>query len=345
MNAFPTVEEHVNLKQFNTMGLESEARYFCSVSSFDELKAIISDSELKSLPRYILGSGSNVLFVEDFEGLIIHVDIRGREVVFEDDEIIRLKAGAGENWHELVMFAVENGWGGIENLSLIPGSAGAAPIQNIGAYGVELEDVFHSLEAIEIATGQIKNFNKEKCEFGYRDSVFKRELKDKFIITSVTLTLQKNPEINISYQALHEKIREEGIEHPDIKDISRAVIEIRESKLPDPAKIGNTGSFFKNPVITKSKFSALKNTYHDIPNYPAANEMIKIPAAWLIDQCGWKGKRFGDAGVHEMQALVLVNYGNAIGNEIWDLAKKIQKSVVDNFGIELKPEVNIVGNL
>lgn len=342
MSPSPAIKEQVSLKPFNTMGLDAKARFFVSIDSFEELQAILSKQEFVSMPKYVLGGGSNVLFVDDFEGLIIYMNIRGRTVVFEDDETVRLKVGAGENWHDLVMFAVDKGWGGIENLSLIPGSVGAAPIQNIGAYGVELEEVFHELEAVEVETGKIHKFNKVDCNFGYRDSTFKQELKGKYIITSVTLTLKKDPKVNTSYKALESKLQEDGIENPGIKEVSRAVIEIRESKLPDPAEIGNTGSFFKNPVVKSSVFSGLKESYPDIPHYQV-DDGVKIPAAWLIDQCGWKGKRFGDAGVHKMQALVIVNYGNATGREIWNLAKKIQQSVVDKFGIALLPEVNIVG--
>lgn len=342
MSHSPAIKEQVDLKAFNTMGLNAKARYFASINTVDDLQNILSAKEFASIPWYVLGGGSNVLFVDDFEGLILFMNNRGRSVVSENNEIVRLKAGAGENWHELVMYAVERGWGGIENLSLIPGSVGAAPIQNIGAYGVELEEVFHELEAVEVETGEIRVFNKEECNFGYRDSIFKQEFKGKYIITSVTLTLNKHPKVNTSYKALEQKLRESKIENPDIKDVSRAVIEIRESKLPDPAEIGNTGSFFKNPVIESSVFSDLQETYPDIPHYQV-KDGVKIPAAWLIDQCGWKGKRFGDAGVHKMQALVIVNYGNASGREIWKLAKKIQQSVVDKFGIALKPEVNIVG--
>lgn len=289
----------------------------------------------------MLGGGSNILFVNDFEGLVIHLNIKGREIIEENDKEVLIRVGAGENWHETVMYAVDNGWGGIENLSLIPGSVGAAPIQNIGAYGVELEDVFESLEAIDLETGISKTFDKKSCKFGYRDSVFKNELKGKYIITEVTLRLQKDPDVNRTYGALSEHLKEKGISDPDIKDISETVISIRQSKLPDPAKIGNTGSFFKNPVISEEAFRELQKEYPEIPNYPAGDE-IKIPAAWLIDQCGWKGKQIGDAGVHKAHALVIVNYGNANGGEIIELAEKIRHSVFKKFGVKLIPEVNIV---
>lgn len=336
-----SIQENFNLSDYNTMGIAAKARYFCSVQSVEELQSLLADSRFQDIPRFMMGGGSNVLFISDFEGLVIHMNIKGVSVDREDEEEIILNVGAGENWHELVLHCVEKGWGGIENLSLIPGSVGAAPIQNIGAYGVELEEVFESLEAVEIKTGELKSFSREECRFGYRDSVFKNELKGLFVITGVKLRLQKSPKVNTSYRALSEKLEEKGIKNPSIKDISEAVIEIRQSKLPDPAEIGNTGSFFKNPVITKKQFEELESTYPGIPSYPAG-EKVKIPAAWLIDQCGWKGKRFGDAGVHKMQALVIVNYGNATGEEIWNLAQKIQVSVKDRFGVSLAPEVNIV---
>jgi UDP-N-acetylmuramate dehydrogenase len=341
MSNLPAIQEYVDISAFNTMGVSAKVRYFVSVKSVEELKEVLADSRVQELPKFMLGGGSNVLFLSDFEGAVIHMNIKGKEVVAESNETILLKIGAGENWHELVLYCVEQGWGGVENLSLIPGSVGAAPIQNIGAYGVELEEVFESLEAVEIQSGAVKTFTKEQCHFGYRDSVFKNDLKGKYVIASVTLGLQKAPRVDISYQALSEKLAQEGIDQPDIKDISKAVIEIRQSKLPDPAEIGNTGSFFKNPVLSAPKFEELQKKHPDIPHYPVG-EAVKVPAAWLIDQCGWKGKRFGDAGVHEMQALVIVNYGNATGSEIWGLAQKVQESVKERFGVALTPEVNIV---
>ncbi|HET8866622.1 MAG TPA: UDP-N-acetylmuramate dehydrogenase, partial [Gracilimonas sp.] len=325
----------------NTMGVSANARYFASVASADELRQLLLQPDYKVLPKLMLGGGSNILFVNDFEGLVIHLGIKGRELIEENEGEVLLKIGAGEDWHQTVMYAVEKGWGGIENLSLIPGSVGAAPIQNIGAYGVELEEVFESLEAIDLETGISKTFDKQACDFGYRDSVFKNELKGKYIITHVTLRLQKDPDVNTTYRALSESLEERGISDPSIKDISETVIKIRQSKLPDPAEIGNTGSFFKNPVISEEAFKELQEKYPEIPNYPAGEE-IKIPAAWFIDQCGWKGKQVGDAGVHEVHALVIVNYGNATGAEIIELARKIRGSVFDKFGVELIPEVNIV---
>jgi UDP-N-acetylmuramate dehydrogenase len=337
----PDVKENFDLKDHNTMGVRAKARYFASVTSADELRQLLLQREYKVIPKLMLGGGSNILFVNDFEGLVIHLNIKGREIIEENNKEVLFKVGAGENWHETVKYAVDNGWGGIENLSLIPGSVGAAPIQNIGAYGVELEDVFESLEAVDLDTGISKTFDKSSCEFGYRDSVFKNEFKGKYIITQVTLRLQKDPEVNTTYGALSKHLEENGISDPGIKEISETVISIRQSKLPDPAKIGNTGSFFKNPVISPETFEELQKEYPEIPNYPAGEE-IKIPAAWLIDQCGWKGKQIGDAGVHKVHALVIVNYGNATGAEIIELAEKIRHSVFEKFGVKLIPEVNIV---
>lgn len=336
------IREHVDLSDFNTMGVSAKARYFARVLSVEDLREVLQFVHAEKIPVYVLGGGSNVLFIDDYEGLVLLNEIKGQEIQHETEDQVRLKIGAGENWHDLVMHCVSNNWGGIENLSLIPGSVGAAPIQNIGAYGVELEEVFVSLEAIEITTGKRKVFTKEACQFGYRESVFKRELKGRFVITSIVLELQKHPKVNTSYRALSDALMEKGIAKPTIKEVSDTVIEIRQSKLPDPSKIGNTGSFFKNPVITGKAFEALQKKYPQIPHYPAGEE-VKVPAAWLIDECGWKGKRIGDAGVHTMQALVIVNYGNASGAEIWNLAQDIRKSVKEKFGVELAPEVNVVG--
>jgi UDP-N-acetylmuramate dehydrogenase len=341
MSDAPEVKEHFDLTEYNTMGVSAKSRYFASVTSANELRQLLLKPDYKLLPKLMLGGGSNILFANDFEGLIIHLDIKGREVLEETDEHVLWKLGSGENWHQVVLGAIENGWGGIENLSLIPGSMGAAPIQNIGAYGVELEQVFDSLEAVNLDTGVLKTFDHGDCKFGYRDSVFKNDLKGQYVITSVTLKLSKEPRLNMGYRALSEKLEEKGISEPSIKDISDAVIEIRQSKLPDPAELGNTGSFFKNPVIPESEFERLRSDFPDIPNYPD-KEGVKIPAAWLIDQCGWKGERIGDAGVHKMQALVIVNYGKATGAEIIALAEKIRKSVHEKFGVALTPEVNIV---
>ncbi|MTI88676.1 MAG: UDP-N-acetylmuramate dehydrogenase [Balneolaceae bacterium] len=335
------IQEYVELADYNTMGVKAQARFFVEVSSETELEEILTNPRFQSQSKMVIGGGSNILFLHDFEGLVIYNQIMGKEILSETEEEVLLKVGSGENWHQLVMYCVEQGWGGIENLSLIPGLAGAAPIQNIGAYGVELEEVFVKLDTLMIQTTELRTFRKEDCDFGYRNSIFKNELKGKTIVTSITIRLKKKPDVNLSYKGLKEKITEKGIEFPTIRDVSEAVIEIRQSKLPDPAEIGNTGSFFKNPVISQNKFQLLKEKHPGIPSYPVGDKK-KVPAAWLIDQCGWKGKRFGDAGVHEMQALVMVNYGNASGEQIWNLAQKIQLSVKQKFGVELVPEVNVI---
>lgn len=321
------------------MGVSAKTSFFVEARSVQELQDAVKFAREKKLEILIIGGGSNMLFKSDFKGLIIHNSLLGKELLTNDE----VKIAAGENWHELVLFCVENNLGGIENLSLIPGSVGAAPIQNIGAYGVELQDVFVSLEAFIISTGEIKSYSKKECKFGYRDSVFKKELKGKVIITSVTLGLSKESSVNISYKALSDKLEDKGIENPTIRDVSKTVIEIRQSKLPDPKEIGNTGSFFKNPIISVEHYNQLKSSFPEIPNYPISEREVKIPAGWLIDQLGWKGKRVRDVGVHDKQALVLVNHGNASGEEIWNLATQIQLSVSKNFDITLTPEVNIIG--
>ncbi|MFV1884214.1 MAG: UDP-N-acetylmuramate dehydrogenase [Balneola sp.] len=338
-----SIKEYFSLSPYNTMGIKAMTRFFIEVRSVEELKEALAFVEEKSSSMLVLGGGSNVLFVTDFDGLVILNRIKGIEVISEDESHITLKCGAGENWHQLVLDSVKKGYGGIENLSLIPGTVGAAPIQNIGAYGVELKDVFERLEAFDIEEQELKTFTKEECAFGYRDSIFKKELKGKVIITSVTLRLSKKPELNFSYSSLKEKLEEKGITNPSIKDISDAVIEVRQSKLPDPDEIGNTGSFFKNPVISVFQFDELKAKYPSLPSYPVSEGQVKVPAGWLIEQAGWKGKRIGDAGVHDKQALVLVNHGNATGEEIWSLANQIIESVDQTFDIRLMPEVNILG--
>ena len=334
-----SIHKDFDLSSFNTMGVSSKAAFFAEVASVPELQEAIKFAKDKNLEILVLGGGSNILFKKDFDGLVIYNALKGRDFLSEID----LKIASGENWHELVLFCVENGLGGIENLSLIPGSVGAAPIQNIGAYGVELENVFSSLEAFMIDSGELKTFTKDECNFGYRESIFKKELKGKAVITSVTLRLSKDHTVNTSYKALSEKLLEKGISEPDIKDISDCVIEIRQSKLPDPKQIGNTGSFFKNPVISVQHFNQLKSEYPDLPSYPVTERQVKVPAGWLIEKAGWKGKRIGDAGVHDKQALVLVNHGNATGEEIWNLATEICLSICTEFEINLIPEVNLIG--
>jgi UDP-N-acetylmuramate dehydrogenase len=338
---FP-IKSEVNLAPYNTLHIEAKAASFLSVTSQEQLVRFLKESgeELNNL--FVLGGGSNVLFAGDFDGLILHVAIKGREVIEETEESISLKIGAGENWHETVTYCVEQGWGGIENLSLIPGTVGAAPIQNIGAYGVEIEEVFQSLEAVELKTGNLKTFYKKDCRFGYRDSIFKNEMKGKFVVTSVTLNLSKNPDLNTSYGAISKELERRGIDQPTIKDLSRVVIDIRNSKLPNPDDLGNAGSFFKNPVVSRQKYEHLKMNYPAMPGYELNEIEIKIPAGWLIEEAGLKGMTYGNAGTYKQQALVIVNHGGATGKEIMELSDKIRTAVKNKFGIELVPEVNIV---
>ncbi|MHB1147828.1 MAG: UDP-N-acetylmuramate dehydrogenase [Lutibacter sp.] len=331
------IQQNISLKPYNTFGIQANAKRFVTVNSVKELKEIINSE--KSL--FLLGGGSNILLTGDVEKLVIHLNTKGIIVNdFDEDEIL-VTAEAGENWHELVLWCVSQNYGGLENLALIPGNVGTSPIQNIGAYGVEIKDVFQQLEAIDIETGKTKIFTNQDCNFGYRNSVFKNELKGKYIILKVTFKLtKKNHNINISYGAIKDLLANK--ENPPIKEIAEAVIAIRQSKLPDPKEIGNSGSFFKNPVVTSDLFKELQKKYPEIPYYLISENEIKIPAGWLIEQCGFKGKRFGDAGIHEKQALVLVNYNNASGKEIYALSQKIQQKVLETFKIALEIEVNII---
>ena len=331
-------QKDVSLLPYNTFGIDVKSKKFVSVRSTDELKAVLNQNQEKRL--LVLGGGSNLLLTKDFEGLTLRIENRGIEIVQEEQSSAKVKVAAGENWHDFVLWCLDNDLGGVENLALIPGNVGAAPIQNIGAYGVELREVFESCEAISIETGEVKIFKKDECDFGYRNSIFKNTLKGKYIIFSVQFNLNKPPHaLNISYKGLSEKLEGKII---NIQSIAQAVIEIRTSKLPDLKKIGNCGSFFKNPVITLIKFNDLKQQYPDIPHYPDQEGKIKIPAAWLIDTLGYKGYRNHDAGVHPNQALVLVNHGNATGAEIKKLAQQIRNTVKEKFAINLEFEVNIL---
>jgi len=334
--------ENYNLKNHNTFGIDIKAKYFATFSNEDELKKLLKFAKEKALSILILGGGSNVLFTKDYDGLVIQNTILGIELVKQTNDHIYIKAGAGVKWHDLVVYTMEHQIGGIENLSLIPGTVGAAPIQNIGAYGVELKDTFESLEAISIENGEKLTFSFDQCQFGYRNSVFKNTFKGKLVITQVTLRLDIIPNFKVSYGPIQETVKEMGVDQLSLSAISRAVISIRQSKLPDPGKIGNAGSFFKNPEITNKEFEQLKDKYPTIPSYPASTGFTKVPAGWLIEQCGWKGKTFGQAGVHKNQALVLVNYGGATGDEIREISLQIQDSVFDKFGIRLESEVNII---
>ena len=335
------IENNKSIKKYTTFGVPVLAKYFTQFSDLEELKEVLNDNKLMKEELLILGGGSNLLFTKDFEGLVLKNNIKGITIEKEDENEIFIKSGGGENWHEFVLYCVEHNYAGVENLSLIPGNVGASPMQNIGAYGVELKDVFHSLEAIEIETGKLRVFNNEECEFGYRESVFKNKYKNKFIITSVIFKLSKKPSFNVSYGAIESELKKMKIEKHSIKAISDAVINIRSSKLPDPKEIGNAGSFFKNPVITKDHFEDLKRKYPQMAYYKLPNGEMKIAAGWLIDHLGWKGKRIDDYGVHKNQALVLVNYGESAGKDIFDLSSLIMKSVLKNFQISLEREVNI----
>lgn len=335
-------KSNVSLKPYNTFGIDVKTSKFAEADSVESLRNILLQTDISKTPLLVLGGGSNILLMADFPGLVILNQIKGIEIVSENDKTIIVKAGGGERWHQFVLWAVEHNLGGIENLSLIPGSVGAAPIQNIGAYGVELKDSFHSLEALNISTGALQNFTREECKFGYRNSVFKNEHKGKYIITFVMFELKKNPVFNTSYGAIQSELQKSGIKELSVKAISDAVIAIRRSKLPDPAEIGNAGSFFKNPEIEKSQFDVIKEKHPDIVHYPGADGKIKLAAGWMIEQCGWKGFRDGDAGCHAKQALVLVNYGKASGEQLYQLALKIRQSVQDKFGVTIEPEVNLI---
>ncbi len=331
------IQKNISLKNYNTFGIDVIADRFIEINSLADLKEIIASEK----DIFLLGGGSNMLLTKSIDKLVIHLNLKGIIVNDTEKESVFVTAEASENWHEFVLWCISQNYGGLENLSLIPGNVGTSPIQNIGAYGVEIKDTFYQLEALEIASGKIKIFTKEECNFGYRNSVFKNELKGKYIIINVTFKLTKNKHhTNITYGAI--KTYLQNISNPTIKDISDAVIAIRKSKLPDPKEIGNSGSFFKNPVIDKRLFEKLVKNYPNIPHYVVSENKIKIPAGWLIEQCGFKGKRFGDTGVHEKQALVLVNYGNATGKEIYNLAKKIQQTIKKEFNINLEIEVNII---
>ena len=335
------IQNNISLQSLNTFRIKAKAKHFVALNNSKDLSSILTDETWAPTTKLILGGGSNILLTQDYQGLVIHNELKGVEIIDENNKHIWLKIAAGENWHQFVIYCVTHGYGGIENLSLIPGTVGAAPMQNIGAYGVEICSVFESLAAMEIATAKIKTFTKQACQFGYRNSIFKNSHKDRYIIINVTLKLNKKPQLNTNYGAIQATLEAMG-EKPSIQSISKAVIRIRQSKLPDPNKIPNAGSFFKNPFITKETFNTLQNQYPEIPHYPAPDNQIKVPAAWLIEQCGWKGKTLGNASVHQHQALVIVNRHNASGTDLKKLADAIQQSVNDQFGIVLTPEVNII---
>jgi UDP-N-acetylmuramate dehydrogenase len=337
------LQENYPLKDITTFHAKVFAKQYAEFTSADELKEILSSPQVKGKQFMILGGGSNVLFTGDYSGFIIRNVIKGIEIVKEEGDDIYIKANSGEKWHDFVLYAVSHNYGGIENLSLIPGTVGAGPIQNIGAYGAELKDTLHEVQAMNIHTLEIKKFSNADCKFGYRESIFKGEEKGKYVILAVTLKLNKNPKkVNASYGTVGKELEAMGVTNPTIADVSKAVINIRSSKLPDPEKLGNAGSFFKNPVIPNSQFEKLKEQFPNIVSFPAHDGYTKLAAGWLIEQCGWKGKRIGDAGVHKDQALVLVNYGDATGKEIYDLSTKVIESVKEKFGVVLEREVNLI---
>ena len=334
------VFQNSSLKSYNTFGIDVKAERFVSVSSLEELKSVLTGNYAEEL--FVLGGGSNMLLTQDITATVLHIDLKGIKVVQETEDFVYIQANAGENWHEFVLWTLAHDYGGLENLSLIPGNIGSSPIQNIGAYGVELKDHFVSCEAVDIQTIEMMNFNAEECDFGYRNSIFKNKVKGKYIITSVTFKLsKKDHQLYTNYGSINEALEESGIKDPSIQDVSNAVIRIRQQKLPDPRELGNSGSFFKNPVISAGTLQELQKEYPELPHYKISENEFKIPAGWLIDRAGFKGFREGDAGVHKNQALVLVNYGAATGSEILHLAQKIQIKIQSQFNIALAPEVNI----
>jgi UDP-N-acetylmuramate dehydrogenase len=331
-----------NLRQLNSFGIDCTAKWFSEATKINDIKSFLEKFSNKDSNVLILGGGSNVLFTSNFKGAILKIGLKGKEVFNETSDHIYIKAQAGEDWDEFVAYCVDNDWGGLENLSLIPGQVGSSPIQNIGAYGVELKDCLHRVEAIERKTGKVVVFSKSDCNFGYRDSFFKQEGRGKYVIVSVTFKFTKHyHKISISYGGIQKELEEMGLSEPTISDVRQAVISIRNSKLPDPKKIGNAGSFFKNPIISSEHYYFLKEKFSDLVAFEVDGQ-YKLAAGWLIDKAGWKGYREGDAGVHSQQALVLVNYGNATGNDILALARKIQDSILEKFGVELEMEVNVI---
>lgn len=337
------IEENIDLTPYNTFHVAARARYFVRIQSISELKLLLSEPIYKNNKRLILGGGSNCVFVRDFDGLIIKVETLGIEVLSKSETEIRVKVASGEVWHDFVMHCLSHNWGGVENLSLIPGTVGASPIQNIGAYGVEVKELIESVEGVSLEDGVERTFTNEECKFSYRESIFKHALSKIFFISSITLRLTtKNHRINTSYGGIKDHLDKQNIAVPTIHDVSQSVIAIRKSKLPDPAVMGNAGSFFKNPVITVEQLKKLQVKFPEIPSYNADNQLFKVPAGWLIEKAGWKGKRINDVGVHDKQALVIVNHRDASGEEIFSLSQKIIDDVQEKFNIQLVREVNII---
>jgi UDP-N-acetylmuramate dehydrogenase len=334
------INQHISLLPYNTFGIDVKADFFIEYDSASDLQEVLRSEIVKGNSTLHIGSGSNLLFLTDYKGVILHSKIKSITKVREDSTSVFLEVGSGVNWDDFVGYCVENGWGGVENLSLIPGEAGASAVQNIGAYGVEVQEVIVEVNTVDAETAGIRTFSNNECRYGYRDSIFKNELKGKYFITSIVFRLEKNPLFRLHYQHLEEEVLKTGV--INLQNIRKTIIQIRESKLPDPTITGNAGSFFMNPVISKNHFNSLHALYPQMPHYFDSEQKEKIPAAWLIDQCGWKGKHIRKAGVHDKQALVLVNLGGATGEEIAFLAKQIQMSVKEKFGIDLTPEVNFI---
>ena len=336
------ITEYESLKPYNTFGISAQARYFAAFQSIEQLLELLDHKTVRENKRLVLGGGSNMLFVRNFDGIVLKNELMGIEKISEDEHYYFIRSAAGEIWHQLVLHCIQHNYAGIENLALIPGCVGASPMQNIGAYGVEIKDVFHELEAISIADGTRKIFTLEECNFGYRESVFKRAEKDQWVITSVTFRLNKRALLHTSYGAIEEELDNMHLDNISIKDVAKAVINIRSSKLPDPKKIGNAGSFFKNPVVPIDVFRSIQEHHNNAPCFPIDELHVKVPAGWLIERAGWKGKNLGNYGVHDKQALVLVNYGGASGRQIYDLSADIINEIKQKFGIELEREVNII---
>lgn len=335
------IQSNFSLKSFNTFGIESKAKNFVAVHSLDELKTVLAEHAAE--PKFILGGGSNMLLTQDIDALVIHIDLKGKRIVKEDDNFVWVESMAGENWHEFVLWNIDQNFGGLENMSLIPGNVGTTPVQNIGAYGTEIKDTFVSCDAMKIDDQTMRTFSKEDCRFGYRESIFKQEAKNQYIITSVVFKLTKrNHNINTSYGDITKELALQNVTVPTLKDVSNAVIAIRQSKLPDPKILGNSGSFFKNPVISRSHFEKVQAQFPEIKFFEVSPTEVKVPAGWLIEQAGYKGFRKGDAGVHKNQALVLVNYGSATGQEILALSREVQQAVFDKYSIAIEAEVNVI---
>lgn len=335
------IQSNFSLKPFNTFGIEAKAKNFVAVHSLDDLKTVLAEHTAE--PKFILGGGSNMLLTQDINALVIHIDLKGKRILKEDDDFVWVESMAGENWHEFVLWTIDQNFGGLENMSLIPGNVGTTPVQNIGAYGTEIKDTFVSCDAMKIDDQTLRTFSKEDCRFGYRESIFKQEAKNQYIITSVVFKLTKrNHNINTSYGDITKELALQNVSVPTLKDVSNAVIAIRQSKLPDPKILGNSGSFFKNPVISRSHFEKVQAQFPEIKFFEVSPTEVKVPAGWLIEQAGYKGFRKGDAGVHKNQALVLVNYGSATGQEILALSREVQQAVFDKYSIAIEAEVNVI---